>query len=414
MRACMQSCQSMLCPGFSINTCFARGSNWPRMRSNRIWRALTLLGAVLVSFAEPCAKAATETNFKGTYNGLIYADGEPAPEQSGYFVIKVTASGHFTGKVLVGSRHGSFHGKFDAQGEATANVRLPRVHTDVNCIFCDYPTVSKTNWILTWTLSLQLVNDREQMTGQVFHRGGERWIAVLAGDRAGFDRTNPAPQAGRYTFILPGNADSGTTNSPNGHGNGTLTVDTSGRVVVNGVLADGAIISQSAVLSKDGIWPLFVPLHNGRGMLLAWMTFTNLPDTDLAGTVMWIKPARPRAQLYPAGFTNAMIVSASRYAQTDPVLELTNGIVVLQGGRLSSPFTNSVTLEARGGVGTPSNDSVTLTISPKSGLFKGKVHEPASGQTIPFRGAVLQKQNAGFGYFLGARRSGEVFLGSGP
>ena len=384
------------------------------MRSNRIWLVLTLLAAVLMSFAEPCAKAATETNFKGTYNGLIYADGEPAPKQSGCFVLKVTASGHFTGKVSVGSHHSSFHGKFDAQGEATANVWLPRVRPKVDCIFCDYPTVSnQTNWILTWTLNLQLVNDREQLTGQVFHRRGEHWIAVLAGDRAGFDRTNPAPQAGRYTFILPGNADFGTTNSPNGHGNGTLTVDASGRVVVNGVLADGAIVSRSATLSKDGIWPLFVPLHNGRGMLLAWMTFTNLPATDLVGTVMWIKPARPGAQLYPAGFTNAMMVSASRYAKTDPVLELTNGMVVLQGGRLSSPFTNSVTLEAGVVVG-PSNNSVTLTISPKSGLFKGKLHEPASGQAIPFRGAVLQKRNAGFGYFLGAKGSGEVFLGSGP
>src|SRR6185503_4677082 len=286
------------------------------MKPNRLWLAPVLLAAVLVSSPGPCANAGTVTSFKGIYNGLMYPEGELVPEQCGYFMIKVSANGHFTGKLLVGSRHGSFHGKFDALGEATVNVRVP-TEKAVYCGGCNPPTWVKKTRTLAWTLDLQLVKDGEQITGQVFHRRGERWIAVLSGDRAGFALTNPAPQAGQYTFILPGN-DLETTNSPNGHGSGTLTVDTSGKVVLKGVLADGAIISQSSVLSKDGIWPLFVPLHEGKGMLLAWMTFTNLPGTDLVGTVTWIKPARPGAQFYPLGFTNEMMVVASHYAPASP------------------------------------------------------------------------------------------------
>ena len=382
------------------------------MKPNRLWLAPVLLAAVLVSSPGPCANAGTVTSFKGIYNGLMYPEGELDPEQCGYFTIKASANGYFTGKLLVGSRRASFHGKFDDQGEATVNVWLVTVKI-VDCGSCSPPiSVEEKKRTLTWTLDLQLVKDGEQITGQVFHRRGERWIAVLSGDRAGFALTNPAPQAGQYTFILPGNVE--TTNSPNGHGSGTFTVDASGKVVLKGVLADGAIISQSAVLSKDGIWPFFVPLHKGKGMLLAWMTFTNLPETDLVGTVTWIKPARPGAQFYPLGFTNDMMVVASHYAPASPVLDLTNGIVVFRGESLGSPLTNSVTLEAGSVIANRSGNSVTLTVAATSGLFKGKVQELTATRIIRFRGAVLQNQNAAFGYFLDAGRSGEVFLGSSP
>jgi hypothetical protein len=397
---------------FSINTLLCPRFKLAGMKPNRLWLAPVLLGAVLISSPGPCANGGTLTGFYGTYNGLLHPEGELVPEQSGYFTIKASANGHFTGKLLVGSRRASFHGKFDDQGEATVNVWLTTVDF-VYCGSCEQGSVAEKKRTLTWTLDLQLVKDGEQITGQVLHRRGERWIAVLSGDRAGFALTNPAPQAGQYTFILPGNSDLETTNSPNGHGSGTLTVDTSGKVVLKGVLADGTIISQSAVLSKDGIWPLFVPLYK-KGMLLAWMTFTNLPETDLVGTVTWIRPASPGAQLWPAGFTNDIMVVASHYAQANPVLDLTNGIVVFRGGRLGSPLTNSVTLGAGSVIATTSGNSVTLTTAAKTGLFKGSVREPTAAQVISFRGAVLQKQNAGFGYFLDARRSGEVFLGSSP
>src|SRR5262245_34463248 len=203
--------QTMLCQGFSINACSDLPFRLARMRSNRIWLALLLLGAVILSLRELCAQAVTETNFKGTYNGLIYADGEPVPEQSGYFRMKVTPTGHFTGKVWIGRRHGSFHGNFDAQNAATVNVRLPHRKPE-NCLFCDPPVATMTNWVVTWTLTLQLINNREQITGQVLHRHGDRWTNALAGDRAGFDRTNSAPQAGRYTFALSGDADFASTN----------------------------------------------------------------------------------------------------------------------------------------------------------------------------------------------------------
>ena len=383
------------------------------MKPNRLCLAPVLLGIVLVSSPGPCANGGTLTGFYGTYNGLLYPEGELVPEQSGFFTIKASSNGHFTGKLLVGSRRASFRGKFDDQGEATVNVWLTTVDF-VYCGSCPQGSAAEKKRTLTWTLDLQLVKDGEQITGQVLHRRGERWIALLSGDRAGFALTNPAPQAGQYTFILPGNSDLETTNSPNGHGSGTLKVDTSGKVVLKGVLADGAIISQSAVLSKDGIWPLFVPLYKGKGMLLAWMTFTNLPETDLVGTVTWIKPASPKARLWPAGFTNDIMVVASHYAHTNPVLDLTNGIVVFRGGSLGSPLTHSVTLGAGRVIANTSSNSVTLTTAAKTGLFKGIVRQPTAPKIISFRGAVLQKQNAGFGYFLDARRSGEVFLGSSP
>jgi hypothetical protein len=44
-------------------------------------------------------------------------------------------------------------------------------------------------------------------------------------------------------------------------------------------------------------------------------------------------------------------------------------------------------------------------------LFQGSVINPATGKPIAVKGALLQKQNLGFGYFLGTNQTGSVFLG---
>ena len=60
-----------------------------------------------------------------------------------------------------------------------------------------------------------------------------------------------------------------------------------------------------------------------------------------------------------------------------------------------------------------SDNKLSLTFSPSTGLFSGKVMDPNSSMLIPFKGAVLQKENSAFGWFPGQNgRSGEVILSS--
>jgi hypothetical protein len=127
------------------------------------------------------------------------------------------------------------------------------------------------------------------------------WTAELEANRQVFSKTNPSPQAGHYTLVLPG------TNSatlPGGNGFGAVTVDTSGNVKFSGTLGDGTKVTESAIESAQGQWPLYISLDSGGGMLLGWLTFTNEPDRDIDGLLSWFKPSQKAKTLYQAGFTN--------------------------------------------------------------------------------------------------------------
>src|SRR5206468_3840652 len=54
---------------------------------------------------------------------------------------------------------------------------------------------------------------------------------------------------------------------------------------------------------------------------------------------------------------------------------------------------------------------LSLNINTSSGLFSGKVTNPTNGQRLAIYGALLLKQNAGFGYFPSVDQTGPVYLG---
>jgi hypothetical protein len=54
---------------------------------------------------------------------------------------------------------------------------------------------------------------------------------------------------------------------------------------------------------------------------------------------------------------------------------------------------------------------LTMTLSLPSGTFSGSVQIPGTTQNTSFKGAVLQGNAEGYGYFMGTNQSGRVFLG---
>src|SRR5204863_7909029 len=111
---------------------------------------------------------------------------------------------------------------------------------------------------------------------------------------------------------------------------------------------------------------------------------------------------------------NGLAVAGSRYtAPTNAdtrMIDLTNGVVWFQGGNLSAPFTNSVTLTSSNHVINNSANSLTMTLNTANGMFSGNVTVPEAARTNMFKGVVLQDAEAGFGYFLGTNQSGEVMF----
>jgi hypothetical protein len=141
---------------------------------------------------------------------------------------------------------------------------------------------------------------------------------------------------------------------------------------------------------------------------------TNQPTTDLMGLLNWFKQSQPLAKYYPGGFTNEVFLVGSSYRPptTNRVVNFTNAIVDFTGGNPQLDFANDVMLSADNTVLNNSTNKLTLTIQKPTGLFTGSVTPPGGTTAQPFRGALLQKQNLGSGFFLGTNQSGRVqFLG---
>jgi subtilase family protein len=324
----------------------------------------------------------------GSYSGLFYQPSGVQFPTSGAFTAKTTKTGGYSGALQMGASRYSFSGQFNALG-------------------FDTRTVTRNN-STPLTLFLQMdVTDNSRVTGTV---SNATWTASLTAFRATFNsKTNPPPQMGKYTWLIPGRADASA--QPGGDSFGTVAVDGSGNVTLAGTLGDGSKLSEKTILSAQGRWPLYASLYSGNGMVLGWLGFTNELTNDIDGLVTWIKPGQPASKLYPGGFTNQTEAIGSLYLFTNtvPVLNFSTGQVSLVNGNMAAGITNQVVLGANNKV-TDTN-KLSLTITTTSGLFKGNVVNPATGKAISFNGVLLQKQDFGSGSFLGTNQTGRVFFG---
>jgi hypothetical protein len=120
-------------------------------------------------------------------------------------------------------------------------------------------------------------------------------------------------------------------------------------------------------------------------------------------------------RFHSEGFTNEVTTLGSTYQVPPagvPVLDLSNAVVMLEGGNLSSPLLSEVALSTLNKISVTSSNTnqLTLTITLASGLLNGSFLNPDTRKPSPIKGVVLQKQNGGAGFFLGTNQSGRVSL----
>jgi hypothetical protein len=344
----------------------------------------------------------TTTNIvfaRGTYNGL-FSETNVLQRSAGFF--KITVSGattnqltnglgpKFSGTLQLGAARYPLNGQFDSSGFFTKQIVRKNASLQVN-------------------LQIGTV-DPDEISGFV---SGDLtdipWVAPLEGFRGTFNaKTNPAPQQ-RYTLIIPGDVSS--TNSPGGDSWQTINVNKAGAVSMSGALADGPHVSQSAILSSFGAWPLYLTPYSGKGLVTGWIT--NDPATGVSGQVTWIKPAM-KTKVYPGGFTNDTVnVIGSTYTKPPkgtPVLNFTDSDIILAGGGFDQPQTNQVTLGSDNKV--TSSDKSKLNINLGTGAFTGSVISQLNNRPVQFSGVVLTDTNlnSGQGFFLNGSQSGEVIF----
>jgi len=348
---------------------------------------------VLVASFIPSPASTPSVATAGSYNGLFYEASQVRQTSAGFLAMKVTTKGTYSGKLQLGASRYSISGQLDSQGRATNAV-----------------TGKKSPTTLTVEIKVGNTNQADRVVGRITDG---TWVANLLGDRAVFSsKSNPSPQAGIYTLVVPGQ--DGNPALPQGDGFGTARVDLNGRVKFVGMLADGTKVSQSAPVSQDGVWPFYVPVYKGQGLLMSWQTFTNRASDDLNGALTWIKGANSSAPYYAAGFASQHQAVGSVYRApgrgASQVLNLTDGFLSFSGGNLPADFVNAISLGLAGKPTNMSSNELTLSFSTSAGTFKGKVVDPTTGEVASFCGAVLQKMNAGYGFLLGTDRSSRVAL----
>ncbi len=248
---------------------------------------------------------------QGIYTGLFYetngGTNNISHQSSGYFKFTMQASGVFSGTLIAEGISYPFTGLFDESGYTWSEVIRNDSTLDV-------------------TMQLDLTTDHtDEVVGTVQAVGG--WTAQLLGNRLVYNAvTNPAPQAGQYTLVIPGGTDSAS--NPGGDGYATVTVNTAGKVTASGRLGDDTPWSQTTYLSGNGQWPMYAPLYSKRGSVLGWLNITNAVEGDVQGEVSWIKTGLAGGTYYVNGFTNEVAVVGSTYtnpASSGRVLNITDG-----------------------------------------------------------------------------------------
>jgi hypothetical protein len=326
----------------------------------------------------------------GVYAGLFYGSNGAQIGKSGYVMVTIGAKGNYIARLQWPAGIYSFSGQFNGDGAASTSLRMAGQAP----------------------LQIQMLynsNSPPRLTGTV---GNGMWQASLTAYESVFNaRTNPAAAAGVYTVLIDNPGDTNALD-PQGSGYGTATVNTAGAVAFHGLLADGTQISEVSQISADGQWPLYASLYAGRGQILGWVNFSNTTGADVAGNISWIRGPVPTAKSYSSGFGFASSLEGSKFTPGTakaPLLNFTNGVVVLSGGAFSTGVTNFVTAEANGRFITPKG--VTLALNSATGFFAGTAPNPLGGATVAFSGLFLRKQNYGSGFFIDSGRSGTVYLG---
>jgi hypothetical protein len=327
----------------------------------------------------------------GTYSGLFYdRTNGVSLSSAGYFTVVTTTKGTYSAKASFGGRTYTFSGGFNNAGHATALISRGVARP--------------------LTVQLQLMDGAsgEQLRGTLTDGN---WISDLAGNLSVYDKSqNPAGAADNYVMRLPG--DTQSASSPGGDSFGSVKVDASGNVVWSGSLSDGTKVTQKSALSAQGTWPLYVSLYGGKGCVMGWIQFTN---NGLSGSVVWMKSGGTAGKYYPSGFTNQLEASGIPYrppALGTRLLDLSDGAgkLMLSGGGLGTPASNSLKLELNNKVTDLSGNKLSLILTPTSGLFHGSVLNPDTGKPITFQGALFPDWNVGLGYFLTPNQSGQVYL----
>ena len=329
------------------------------------------------------------TTLAGSFAGLFFDTNSLADASSGYFQMTLVTNGGYSGYVLSsGGGSNQISGQF-----GISNPVVSVIVTNAGC---------------TLTMALQ-TNGTKSITGTAAKTSGG-WSVPLQGFLNVYSSGPLTPLAGEYLVAAPGNPD--PTNGPSGDSILNVLIAGDGTASVAGYTADDTFFTQNSQLCVNGHLPMYVPLTNGdHSTLSGWLTFTNHGLSAVTSDSLLVTIKESGGILYTNGCTNSSIAIASLYVSNNvALLAITNGTVVLSGGELTTPITNTVTIANNLITVDPTaTNGLTLTINSSLGQIEGQFTAP-DGSTNLINSVILQSTNLARGYFIGTNQCGAFIL----
>jgi hypothetical protein len=327
----------------------------------------------------------------GPFTGLFYDTNNAGNNSSGYFDLVLANDATFTGYLLCEGNSNVFSGRFNI----TNNTAVINAYA--------YTLNLSLDTSAAWT---------ESITGSVTN-STENWNVPLLAYLAGYSTNIPTILAGAYTMTLPGFEN--PADGPAGNSIFDLSVSAGGTVTWNGSLADDTAVSGTGELSSTGYYPLYAPLYdNGAGgSLIGWLSFTGNSQSSLStnSALTWFDLSGYTG-LYTGGFTNQAVAVAAVYDDTlSDLLSFSSGTVILTGGNLAAPITNSVVINNNLIIVDPAaTNGLSLYMNSTNGEVMGSFITSGS-VTNNIDSVILQNStNVVNGYFLGASQGGSFIL----
>jgi hypothetical protein len=209
----------------------------------------------------------------GNYNGLYVSTLNPAHANAGYFSVRVTVLGSYSGRLTRGRSSYALHGRFD--GNYSANQIIRR---------------SGSNDV---SVALQLAPGSEGIIGYV---SDGSFGSPARGNRVGFDDPLSVTNfAGYYTggFTVPSDPSGGLSGSVK------ISVRSSGRLFLRGRLPDRLAIAKEMLIGDDGQVPFFLTLYRATGSAFGWLGIQHAEPASIGGPIYWTRTGS-------RGFTNTV------------------------------------------------------------------------------------------------------------
>jgi hypothetical protein len=232
----------------------------------------------------------------------------------------------------------------------------------------------------------------------------------------------PAALVKSYTFLVPATA-TGAALLPEGDGFGSAKLTALGTITAAGKTGDGVAFTAGGFLTQDRQWHLFQSLYSSKGQLAGVLTFRDLPNvSDVDGGLSWVKNPNPANRSYPSGFQLAPTLVGAIYT---PPLAGRRALAVLADQPYNARLTLAGSVLPEGGFAKTLSwlstnalayygpQTLTGTTTTSTGILTGSYTNPATKLTVPFSGAVLQKQGLAGGNFLVNNQAGYLLIEPG-